>query len=118
MATALFFFLEAYFSYWKNLILSIDSQENYKGNKLNVCPLKIFAYWSQYHCSALHKALHQFSKYDSVELAEEAREEFEEEEQERHLSSGGQEEASLSQEESQVAIDDEAENVPVVDNSL
>ncbi|XP_071541507.1 proton-coupled folate transporter-like [Panulirus ornatus] len=68
--------------------------------------------------SALHKALHKFSKYDSVELAEEAREEFEDEEQERHPSSAVEEEATPSQEETQEVVADGGENIPITDNSV
>lgn len=49
--------------------------------------------------SVLHKALRQFSKYDSVELAEEAREEFEDADSDRNVSPTAQgEDISPSQE--------------------
>ncbi|XP_042239452.1 proton-coupled folate transporter-like [Homarus americanus] len=67
--------------------------------------------------SVMHKALHQFSKYDSVELAEEAREEFEELDQENEPSPTDQEEASPPQEESGLVTESNTENIQPVTNN-
>ncbi|XP_045613412.1 proton-coupled folate transporter [Procambarus clarkii] len=64
--------------------------------------------------SVLQKALKQFSKYDSVELAEEAREEFEELDCEREPSPTVQEEVAQSQEESGLVTEGNTENSQIV----